>query len=167
MLLSLSAHMLHSFAFRLVNWFRLTDLAILSVFFALILTASLLFTELDDRIEDILNSTNNKRSQISFKLNRWKRQHHLVCQLVDCINDTFGLIVLIQIGYIVTEMTIFSAAFMIRFKFGCEFLRLDDINGELSIFQNNTMAYFHVFFRLLIISVSSWILQNKVILEYS
>lgn len=133
-------------AYALHNWSRVIELTIQSLFFVLVLTAALLFEELGKRLV--------KSSETSIGLDRWKRHYDLVCCFLEKINATFGLIVLIQIGYITIEMIIDSYQFMLAFKKG----QFDSEDG----FWLFVINYIHVLFRLLVITASSGHLYSQV-----
>lgn len=120
------------------------ELAIQTLFFVLVSTATLLFDELDDRISS---------SRItSFRLNRWKGHYDLVCQFVGHINTTFGLILLIVLLNIIIDMTFYIYQFIYAFR-----------EVQFGIEQCHYLIYFYrVFSRILTISLSSWNIRNKV-----
>ena len=67
------------------------------LFNILIRHATIMFADLNKQIQDIL-SPNNSTRLISNKLETWRQNHVLVCQLVDNINQCFGLMLLISIS---------------------------------------------------------------------
>lgn len=149
-----------NFGFIFMNWFRLTDLVISTLFFALIAVISVLYKELSDRFEDFPNI---ETEGFSIKLDEWKGHYDTVCQIADNVNHIFGLVLLVQFGQIVVEMTIRSAAIMMRIKVGYHsFYTMEEDDGLQNHFTNIFMAYNHVFLRLLAISMVSWILENEV-----
>lgn len=147
-------------AFLLVNWFRLTDLAILTVFVTFVSVISLLFEELANRLDEDLSGDS---AGFSATLDYWKGHHDTVCQLLEKIKSCFEFILLIQLSQIMTEMTINSSIIMIRIKLGYYFYyETQEDEGVQNYLTNIFMAYSHAFLRLLAIVVSSWILKNQV-----
>lgn len=147
--------------FFVVNWFRLTDFVISSLFVALIVMTALLFKELTERAEDILEDPNDPL--FSSSLDEWKGQYVLVCELLENIKHVFGLITLIHLVHIIIEMTLMSSIIMIRVKVGCYyFYENPDHSDEEHIFSNLMAAYSHVFLRLVAISTSCWYIQIEV-----
>ena len=71
-------------------------------FFTLIYDAAILFASLNGKIQKILVS-NDSAPKIISELENWRQDHVLVCQLVDDINASFGLVLLVSItSYFIT-----------------------------------------------------------------
>lgn len=140
---------LYRVVYALHNWARVIELAIQSVFFVLVMAASLLFEELGERFPN--------SSKTSEDLDKWKKNYDLVCCFLEEIDSIFGLILLIQIGYITIEMINDSYFFMVAFKLG------DFYSGGADGFRGYIVVnYIHVLTRLFIITVASWHMQNQV-----
>lgn len=127
-------------------------MTIIALFIAVVFAATLVFTELDNRIEKVLGLAS---SQLSFNLDNWKRHHRLACCLVNYINDTFGLIILILLGHIIFELTITTARII-------DFIRMRIEEEKISVIVQLVLLYVHNFVILLVLSLSAWNLQAKV-----
>ena len=126
----------------------LFELAIQSTSVVFIVTAAVLFDELDDRINDF----NEDKSQMTRKLYEWKRHYDLVCCLVENINKVFGFILFLIIGYLMTEMIYFAYEFMLLFN-------------EAKFDEKTALNFFYynqILLRLFPITISSWYMKNKV-----
>ena len=146
-----------------INWFRLTELVIVTIFATFVFAATLFYQELDNQIRDLIDvaiNEDNKFEQdfysaqiLRHRLEGWKQHHHLVCCLVDSINSVFGLILLLICGQVVMEMIVQTGFIIIGiFQSGFEFEP-----------QDHLIRYIHAMLRLLTISTSSWYLTTQVI----
>lgn len=73
---------------------------ILMWFFILVSTAAILFDELKKRLQKIAETAsglNTKNGAAEFK--EWGRHHALVCKLVNRINDSFGIILVVAFSH--------------------------------------------------------------------
>ena len=68
------------------------------LFLVLVSHTSLLFEDLNSQIVTILESS-GPSGNIAKKLEMWRRKHVVVCELVDNINECFGIVLLISVGY--------------------------------------------------------------------
>ena len=84
-----------SFAIVGKSW---TTVAILMWFFILVTTSSALFDELEDRFNMIIKIGLNCKTGAE-ELNRWRKHHALVCQLVTHINTSFGFVLVIAFSH--------------------------------------------------------------------
>lgn len=129
-------------------------MTIIALFIAVVIVASLLFEELRNRVECLLEYSIDD-SQLSTALSSWNRHHHLVCSMVDCINKTFGLIILIQLGHIVMEWTIDCAMLMTIIRLiGVEYMRVGLVSWVVILL--------HILSILLVLILPNWIFQNVV-----
>ncbi len=89
--------------FLVALWSRLAEIGIRTAFILLTLTVALIFNELDDRIEKIadISSPDNQGDvkDLQLELDRWMDHYNLTCALVEKINRTFGLVLLIISGF--------------------------------------------------------------------
>lgn len=76
----------------------------------LILTATLLFEELDQRLEAIAADSGSSL-EISLKLDQWKGHHDLLCRLVEQINGSVGIVLSIFLvhGFCVMPELLYTA----------------------------------------------------------
>lgn len=126
-------------------WFRLCELGVFSVFFLSVLTATQLFEELENRLEELWTyDASNDDGLISLKLDDLRIHYDLVCRLVDQINDCFGIVLVYLILGIFYKTTNTLAEFMKNSWMGISFL--NDI-----IFSHALRALFR-FLLLLIVS---------------
>ena len=92
-----------------------STLSILILFFVLVISASLLFEFLNQKIDMMLLLLHNSSSTecALIELNKWKRHHWMVSQLVDRINDCFGMIVFLSVlrGFVSFISYAYSMAF--------------------------------------------------------
>ena len=147
-------------AFLASNWFRLTDLIISSVFITFTGVASLLFVQLENRLEPLKDADG---FELSMGLNEWKGHYDLVCRLMDCINDVFGVILLVNISQIVFDMIIWCCALCSQFwGITNSLYGLEEGNDDQNLFGNMLAAFSHVFLRHLILSGISISAKNKV-----
>lgn len=124
-------------------------MTIITLFIVVVSVTALLFEELDDRVESILGSAMDD-SRFSTDLESWKRHHRLVCHVVDSINKTFGLIVLILLGHVIMEWTILTGKIIFSIL----------LHG---IFKKDlAMIFLEYFFLLLVLVLPSWNLRTKV-----
>lgn len=126
-------------------------MTIVGLFVAVVFVAALLFQELEYRVDSVLGCSMNE-SQFSKDLDSWKRHHRLLCNLVDCINKTFGLIILIMLSQSMIELTITIGRLMLNF-------RTVDKTPVYNLFFINLINNIFV---LLVLALSSWNLKNKV-----
>lgn len=68
------------------------------LFSILVRHVTIIFAGLNRQMEIIFCPDNSPRL-IAMKLETWRHNHVLVCRMVDCINESFGLVPLISIGY--------------------------------------------------------------------
>ena len=85
-------------------WARLAEIAIRTAFAVLTSTAALLFEELSERIEDMAEKSISDpefghRKVTAEELNDWRRHYDLVCRLVEQINRSFGVVLLLMTGH--------------------------------------------------------------------
>ena len=74
------------------------------LFCVVVYDASVMFDTITKQIERIFNE---KSPSIASQLETWRQNHVLVCQLVDNINECFGIILLISIGsYFISSVTV-------------------------------------------------------------
>ena len=77
---------------------------------ALILTATLLFEELDQRL-DAIAADSGSSIGVSQKLDQWKGHHDLLCRLVEQINGSVGIVLSIFLvhGFCVMPELLYTA----------------------------------------------------------
>ena len=84
-------------------WSRLAEIGIRTTFIVFTLIASLLFEELDERVETIAEKASNNQEyfeqEMAVELNELSCQYDLVCQLIEQINRSFGFVLLIITGH--------------------------------------------------------------------
>ena len=78
------------------------------LFCILVRHATILFTGLNQHMEVILKGDDSSVALIAIKLETWRQNHVLICQLVDAINDCFGLVLLLSIGCYFISLIILS-----------------------------------------------------------
>lgn len=131
----------------LTEWTFFTELAVQTVFIALLPIATQLFEELDDRLEKL-----NGNAHI---WNIWKRHYDLVRRFVDLINAVFGHILVYILAHIITDMIFFAIHFMGTAK------SPHSLTGFLNL--NHNLLYFsQIFLRLLLITSYSCNMTNQV-----
>ena len=69
---------------------KVLSTAIMVWFFILVCTVNILFDELKNRLETMVDIGLNNENAAE-ELKAWKKHHALVCQMVTCINISFGL----------------------------------------------------------------------------
>lgn len=125
-------------------------------FFILVRTVVVLFDVLKQRMEAMVEIGFNVE-KVAEDLKAWKRHHSLVCQLVTCINQKFGIILVIAFthGFV---------AFVTNFyRFFSSWQTDEDVNLPLPyLFLFIEQALF-----LSIFIISSYILQTYVIFVHS
>ena len=87
-----------SFPYLVGLWSRLSEVGVRTTFIVFTSTASLLFEELDSRIENMakqLADIDHEEHISSAKLENWKDQYDMVCRFVEQINRVFGFFLLI------------------------------------------------------------------------
>ncbi len=67
-------------------------------FLILVSTTIVLFDELEKRLEKMVNIGLND-TKVAGDLKVWKKHHSLACQLVTCINNSFGLNLVIAFSH--------------------------------------------------------------------
>ena len=78
--------------FTCITWSQQTLFCILVSF------TSLVMDSLKQQIRSILKR-NNPTQYVAWQLEIWRQKHVLVCEMIDCINECFGAMLLISIGY--------------------------------------------------------------------
>ena len=83
-------------------WSRLAEIGVRTTFIVLILTASLLFKELDNRVNKLAKKSISQQQEMPMELNDWRSNYDLACQLVELIDGSFSfiLIVITSIDYL-------------------------------------------------------------------
>ena len=140
----------------------MTGTSIMGSFVILVLLGSLLLRELRHRIdrlaEDFDRIQSNKYGWIATELKNWKRQHLLVCQFVDRINECFGFIIFLVVvhGFVVFILQ--------SFKFANSFKPTKREDDGSSFSKYWPLIEFSMEFALLFSAVySPYILQKEVI----
>lgn len=95
-----------------VMWFLSRNMAMIAwsiqiLFTVVVAHATILFSSLNQQMKTIL-SPDSPMMSIPIKLEKWRQNHVLVCQLVDCINDCFGLVLLLSITSYFINLIILS-----------------------------------------------------------
>lgn len=131
----------HQIAKILTEWSFFTELAVQAIFIALLIIATHLFKELDDRLEKL-----NGDAHAWIK---WKRHYDLVRTFVDQINAVFGLILLATFSHVFMDMTYYSQELMLSLRYPSDY--------SISLILDRSLLYFgQVFSRLLLITFFAW-----------
>lgn len=77
------------------------------LFCILIRYVTIVFASLNRQMEVILGGDDSV-ALIGVKLENWRQKHVLACQMVDCINDCFGLVLLLSVGCYFFSLIILS-----------------------------------------------------------
>ena len=143
----------------------LVELMIETTFYVMTVVATLLFDELQTRIQEILAKSNENKldwSQLAHELDQWNGHHELVCRLVENIDDCFGVVLLITIGHVfITFSTSSSELIRVPHLFSgsneCAVKFLDYCLNFSALFK-----ICHSLARLLTVLVPSHLLKNQV-----
>lgn len=119
-------------------------MTIQALFYILVSTAALLFKHLRKKLKTV-GSENSE--QTSLRLDEWRKQYDLVCQLVDKINSCFGLILIITVCH----------CFVTSAKFSTQIF-----NGERKQWKNYFFILVQLYVRLLVIIVGSHYMHRQV-----
>ena len=90
--------LLRKFGYVMGLWSRMAEIAIRTCFVVFTTTAALLFDELDKRIEEMATKSADCEEMMG-QMNDWRSHYDLVCQLVEQINRSFGLVLLLITGH--------------------------------------------------------------------
>ena len=86
------------FKFSAANLSYSTATGIMILFFTVVLMTSFLFKALKHDMEKLIDNQSSL-GLMDFELQKWKKRHLLVVQLVDLINDCFGMVILLIAGH--------------------------------------------------------------------
>ena len=122
----------------LMSWCFLPEISIRWFFVVMILTATLIFNVLENRIEAIfqtLDRTNQvDRNELSCQLENWRHHYDLACQLVDQINDNFGYIILFNLTYGISVSIGEFFEFTAMYAFAVQIFARIDVNKMMEDF---------------------------------
>lgn len=124
---------------------KLTEIVVISVwilFYIIILSVGQLFRYLNSTILQLgtIQLNNSTVDSMTYELERWRRRHALVCQLVEEVSSFFGVILLLSVthsfvNFIVNTFEITNQRF--NFQMGLIFLG----RFSLNILRFSTICY--------------------------
>ena len=118
----------------------LADIGARTSFFVMTSTASLLFEELSDRVEDLAVDCNGRN------LNRWKTQYDLAIQFTELINRCFGPVLLLTCAI----------------DFATPILEFQNIRLTGGIKTRYYLQFVHAIVRFLLILIASYRVESNV-----
>ena len=136
------------------------------LFLVLVFLTSVLFEDLNSQIATILESS-GPSGNIAKKLEIWRRKHVVICELVDNINDCFGIVLLISLGsyFVYFNTDIYTFCYLVFKLFRAEeispvYRKVGSIKMILNVIRNLTnfvllMSIAHRMQRKVIINIAS------------